>query len=206
MVLDMHGQPPAFLNRQRRQGRTTEELLGFLRGIMADDHLSDSEIVSLGRMLCDRCEDVDEWLFCNLANRLGRALEDGRIDEAERRELQDAAREVLGGGDDDIVYRHSSDVPLTRPEPSIVFPGQVFVLTGRFVYGSRSECEAVIADLGGICTPSVTRKTNYLVIGSLGSMDWLHTTHGTKIRKAVEYAQKCPIAIVSERHWETAIA
>jgi hypothetical protein len=41
-----------------------------------------------------------------------------------------------------------------------------------------------------------------LVVGTIRSRDWLHSTHGRKIEHAVELAgQNHPIAIVSEEHW-----
>jgi hypothetical protein len=41
-----------------------------------------------------------------------------------------------------------------------------------------------------------------LVIGEIGSQDWLHSTHGRKIEKAIEYNDTgAKIAIVPEKHW-----
>lgn len=49
---------------------------------------------------------------------------------------------------------------------------------------------------------SVSKKLNYLVIRELGSRDWLHSTHGLKIEKAVHYAQAgAQLAIVGEDRW-----
>ena len=43
---------------------------------------------------------------------------------------------------------------------------------------------------------------DYLVIGSLASREWAHTSHGRKIEKAMDYKKKgCSINIVSEEQW-----
>ena len=48
----------------------------------------------------------------------------------------------------------------------------------------------------------MTRKLDYLVIGSVGSEFWRHASFGTKIMKAAQYREDAlPIAIISEVHW-----
>jgi hypothetical protein len=59
------------------------------------------------------------------------------------------------------------------------------VFTGKFAFGPRRVCEAAVEALGGRAGSSVTRVTNYLVIGTFGSRDWIHTSHGRKIEQAV---------------------
>jgi hypothetical protein len=54
---------------------------------------------------------------------------------------------------------------------------------------------------------SVSKELDYLVVGSIGSENWLHATFGTKIRKAVEYRDGgCGLAIVDELHWRERLA
>ena len=60
----------------------------------------------------------------------------------------------------------------------------------------------MIEERGGSIKDSCSKKTHYLVIGTFGSEEWLHSTHGTKIIRAVKLKQTgIPIAIVSEKHW-----
>ena len=88
------------------------------------------------------------------------------------------------------------------PAAAVTIPGKLFCLTGRFVSGPRPACERIITECGGAVKDSVTLTTDYLVIGTLSSPDWLHANHGTKIRKAVELqsAGRDP-CIVSEQQW-----
>ncbi len=56
------------------------------------------------------------------------------------------------------------------------------------------------------CDSRITRETDYLVIGTLASEAWVHTTHGRKIEAAVEMkAEGHRIIIVAEEHWATAV-
>ena len=78
----------------------------------------------------------------------------------------------------------------------------MFVLTGQFVYGPRKIVTEAIQERGGTVTGSVSHKSDYLVVGTFGSDEWLHSTHGTKIIKAVELKQAgTPICILTEQHW-----
>ena len=84
----------------------------------------------------------------------------------------------------------------------IEFEGKTFCLTGRFVFGTLRDCEETITDMSGSVVQSPSQETDYLVIGELGSPDWVHTTFGRSIERGVELKQQgFPIKIVSEEHW-----
>lgn len=73
-------------------------------------------------------------------------------------------------------------------------------------YGPRKHCEALVVERGGLIGGSVSKKVNFLVIGSIGNDQWLHSSYGLKIKKAVELRDTgVPIAIVSEEHWQQAL-
>jgi len=48
----------------------------------------------------------------------------------------------------------------------------------------------------------MTKRTRVLVIADLGSRDWIHTSYGRKIERAVEYRQAgVPLVITDEAYW-----
>lgn len=202
MDFDEHGQPPPRVNAMRREDRSTEEVLGFLRGILADGILSNEEIWATYRLLCDRQSDLPAWLFNTLSTRVYRACRDGRIEEHEREELTQIMKEILGSPAE-VIERCATEIPLTKPEPEVIFDRNEFVLTGKFVYGPRRIVEEEIRSRGGYTADNVTLETSYLVVGTLGSRDWINTAFGRKIEKALEYRERCgaPIAIISEKRW-----
>ena len=84
--------------------------------------------------------------------------------------------------------------------------GQVYVFTGKFAWGTRRDCEREVVTRGGACDSNVTKRTGYLVIGTFGSRDWVHTAFGRKIDKAVSYRQSgASVRIVAEGHWANAL-
>ena len=204
---DSHGQPiNQRFNVYRRANRAISELIGFLRGIIADQYVSECECEQLAKWIVANREIADIWPVSALVERIDRIYQDGVADEQERADLGDLVTQIVGCQDDETLSFAPTDLPLTAPEPTIVFEGNEFVLTGKFLYGPRRLCEREIGARGGRCGDSVRLQTSYLVIGSLMSRDWKYSTHGTKIEKAVEYRSRCQIAIVSERHWKSSLS
>jgi NAD-dependent DNA ligase len=106
-----------------------------------------------------------------------------------------------------VIASLSSTLPLCSPAPEIAFPGALFVVTGTFAYGPRAAVVATIEQRGGEVRPSVTKKTDFLVIGEIGSQAWRHSSYGRKIEAAVTIRDSgAPLRIVAEPHWATFIA
>lgn len=202
--LDPHGQP---LNRQfnasRLAERSIDELLGLCKGIISDGVVSPEEASFLARWVDQQRATIHLWPVNVLASRIGRMLEDGRIDEEERKELFDLLGQIAAGGSpQEIATTLATTLPLTTPPPSILFPDRAFCFTGKFFFGTRATCQRAIVERGGILHQNPIQQTHFLVIGTLGSTDWLHSTHGRKIEHAVKLNETgSPIAIVSEKQW-----
>ncbi len=71
----------------------------------------------------------------------------------------------------------------------INFEKSVFSITGDFVHATRDSIEQAITDRGGIVYGSVTGKTDYLIVGSLGSPDYT-TRFGPKVQIALDQQKK----------------
>ena len=190
----------------RIQDRLIDELIGISRGVIADGVVDEREAIFLGQWIEQHREVAGKWPVNVLYARLTEMLKDGILSRPEQRELLTTLRDITGG---DTAYdqQKSTTLPLDRPAPPIVFEGSVFCLTGRFVFGSLLECEETIAELGGIVVQNPTAETDYLVIGELGSPDWIHATFGRSIERAVELQQSGHRPkIVSEEHWVNQLA
>ena len=84
--------------------------------------------------------------------------------------------------DGSVVYERSdTDRPQDTSTPAaevsynavetVPIQGSAFVLTGNFAHcgGGRDGVKALIVEKGGRCTGSISGKTDYLVVGSLGN-------------------------------------
>jgi NAD-dependent DNA ligase len=209
---DGNGQPqnPAY-NQRRRADRAVNEMLGLIRGVIADGRVSDEEIEAVRRWLEQNADAAHVWPINVLAHRIERNISDGIVDEDERAELHQLFQQTTGtapsvpeaptGVRADPEVRPSR-LPLCTPAPDLAFAGRVYVFTGAFVYGTRQICEEAVISRGAQVRSAITRQTHVLVIGAIGNSDWIHSSHGRKIEKAVEYRSNgIPLSIVSEEHW-----
>lgn len=139
-----------------------------------------------------------------ITDRVANLLKHGITDEEERAELKELLEKLTGPEPDRFLdARSATRLPVTDPQPEVLFEGRTFVFTGKFLCGTRKACEQEVISRGGVCEPRVTLRANYLVIGIISSEGWMYSTHGRKIEQAVAFvSQGHPIAIISEEHWE----
>jgi NAD-dependent DNA ligase len=187
---------------RRLATRHMDELIGLCQGVLFDGAVSDVEAKNLLKWIECHRDSADTWPGNVLYERITRAMLDGRIDADEEKELMDILGRVAGGPPDHNAPHVSRAIPYDDPPPVVTFNECAFCMTGQFVYGARREVEAVIIERGGRIASAPSGKTDYLIVGTFGSEEWLHSTHGTKIVKAVELkAAGKPIRIITERHW-----
>lgn len=193
-----------FYNRvggERIATRQIDELIGLCRGLLADGSIVQAEVEFLQKWLAANAAISDHPLIGTLYDRIDAVLEDGHVDEDERRELFDTLSGLTGKEFELGEELSPTTLPLCNPAPSLIFESQRYCFTGTFNYGIRKDCEAAVMSLGAT-VGSVTQKTNVLVIGMYATDSWKHSTFGNKILKASEWrAAGHPISIVSESHW-----
>ena len=202
--LGAHGQPINHTwNASRLADRSIDELIGLCKGFTADGTISEDEVNYLTSWLNTNQHAIDVWPANAIIARINQILIDKIIDEEERADLFQLLAEVVGQAKNGGPAPNSStSLPLTKPAPPVFFTNHRFCLTGKFVMGPRANHEFEIKERGGLIHANVTEETNYLIIGTLGSSDWLHSTYGRKIEKAVALAERGhQIALISEEHW-----
>lgn len=206
---DPHGQPyDVLFNRGRRTERDLSELLGLAKGMLSDGVVNEAEANFLRIWGANHPDALAVWPTNLIFSRIHQYFADGRIDDAERIELQELLSSLVGGTASLLLgYEASTTLPLDHPPPLVAWgPDEVYVFTGRFAYGTRGDCEREVRERGGSCEPNVTRRTSFLVIGSFGSRDWQHSSLGAKIRRAQELRESgFAVRIVGEDHWAKAL-
>lgn len=192
-------------NRARLDDRQITELIGIARGLIADGHLHDKEIEFLQGWLAATEGLTRNPVVAILFQRIEDALSDGVIDFDERADLFEALERFTANNFEIGEVLKATTLPLCHPAPTVIFPKNRFTFTGTCVFGSRNQCEAAVADLGGV-GGSLRQDTKYLVIGEYASDDWVQSSYGRKIEQAVELRKSgFPIQIISEAHWYDAM-
>jgi len=195
------------LQAQRRVEQGLAEMVGLVRGVIADGDVSSEEAQSLSEWAKENPEIATRYPANLLARRLERIFMDGRADKRERRRLAAMLGQLaenpsgFGGG-----YPLATDLPITDPPPEVVFEGETFVFGGEMAYGPIHACEREVRERGGVCERTVNRRTDYVVIGALAAADWAQSSFGGLVDEVVEYGQRgVPIAIITEEHWTDAL-
>lgn len=183
-----------------RVGRV-DELIGFLTGVASDGVLNDQEIEAMSRWLESNESIREVWPASVIVNRLSHILEDGVITDEERDDLLVTVNQVTGTNVEEtgVSYQASTEVWEDKID-SLPITGKTFCLTGDFVSGDRNTVDTLLRCLGADTSTSINKNVDYLVIGTLASRDWLYTSHGRKIEKALLMKREgTDITIITER-------
>lgn len=176
-------------------------LLGISAAIICDGKITDDEIKFLQEWLWANDEFLVEYPLDKVKALMKKIMSDGIITEKEKQELLDLLNKIAVNPLGDPV---NNDIFTFNPK--VVFNGKNFVITGQFLDDSRETTITQIEELGGIIQNRVTKETNYVVVGSLGSESWKHGNFGLKIRDAIKYQKENkPIQIVKETDMKLAL-
>lgn len=197
----------AYATSNRLLSRSVNQLIGICDGIAADDTIIDKEVIFLRTWLNEHQGVTKVWPGSLIADRVDAILADGIITAEERADLLDTLRKLSGNQ-----FEHTGSAMPDTPsvpiddDPSIFFKNMSYCFTGRFIFGTRAACERTILELGGMAVDNITKRLDYLVVGSMIEPLWANTTFGRKIEKAMLYKDEgSELAIVSERQWSDAL-
>jgi len=204
-VSDEHGQPGAGIHAKSRRVRSHDELMGLCKGVIADGQVNEAEARFLVTWFSANPEAAEAWPGKQLAARLAAVWEDGTATPEELDDLKELMQELTGLSTQalaDLPRNLTTQLPLDKPAPKVVFKDRSFCFTGKMVCGPRAACENMVTERWGRVAARPSGELDYLVVGLLGSRDWLHSNYGNKILAAVEYKEKGrPVKIISEDTW-----
>ena len=204
--MDLHQdfQNSRFFHQARIERRAADELIGLSAGLIADGTVNQREAEFLKTWIETNFIHFDDPVVNIIYRRLADMLSDGILQPEESIELVELLHKFTGPTlSTDKPFVAPSTLPYCDPAPELVLTGRCFMFTGTMAFGPRKDCEALITERGGVIGGTVSKKVNYLVVGSIGNDQWLHSTYGTKIKKAVAIRESgAPLSIISEQHWQ----
>jgi len=193
------------LSHDRLQSRQVDELVGLSRGLIADGNINEAEVGFLQTWLVTNMAISHQPLIATLYDRVRDILADGVADPDECADLLAALTQFTAGDVELGEAPKATTLPLCNPAPPLTFVGKQYCFTGTFSFGQRKHCEKAVEERGG-SAGSLTRKTDYLIIGAYATESWKHSSFGHKILKAADMrADGSPIALVSEDHWSSSL-
>ncbi|MHB8077614.1 BRCT domain-containing protein [Desulfosporosinus fructosivorans] len=168
-------------------------LHGILHGILADNILTDEEIIKLSDWINEHDYLNGIYPYDEIKSLLKSVLSDGVIDEDEREMLKAFFSEFI---DTTLSYNlNQNELNALKTKynvngicsacPEIIFTGASFCFTGASTRATRSEIKDLIEQTGATFSDSVTKKTDYLVVGDDGNPAWVFACYGRKVEKAI---------------------
>ena len=187
--------------------RAVEHLTGIIDGIMADGVLHDQEVLFLKGWLATNPQVAEVWPGSAIARAIRLVLEDGVISPQEREHLLDVLRQLstcdfasAGSLSPEVSSLPIDDAVTVRLANSAVCH------TGTFLFGTRAAVERATSKAGGMPVDSISRRVDYVVIGTQVTASWKHTGFGTKIERAKALQEEGhEIEIISEQRWLVAL-
>ena len=184
--------------------KSINSLLGIVSGIVSDGELNELELRYL-KIWCDENKHIANQYPANIIfRRIHEVFIDSVITKKEREHLLNELK-IISGNDfsntGSALPEHIESV--FDDDPTVIFNENEFVFTGRFMFGTRSACESAVLQRGGMVKDYITASTNYLVIGTRTSPDWIAENFGRKIQKAAEMSSSgdYEISIIREVDW-----
>lgn len=184
------------------KNRKMDELIGLAKGLLADKKLPIEEVVFLRSWIESNPEIREERLVTEIYQRIS-SVE--KLNDEEEKQLKNFLEKVIGGSPD-AIFDGEAEKPTelafnTEEDIKIEIHSKTFCLTGEFISGKRKEIEDEIELLGGIVKSGVSSKLDYLVVGTYSSKEWMHSSFGRKIEKALELGT----LVIREKNLEEAL-
>lgn len=172
---------------------STQILNGLIKGIVADNEITDVEVKNLRQWLYDNIYLRGHYPFDQLLLTIEKALSDALITSDELKEINDLIVSLL------------NPVEKIKGEINSV-ENKVVCLSGNFSYGQKSDVENYIIQRGGTVVSGVNKKVDILIIGSNECQTYSNGTYGTKVEKAMKMIGKgSSIKIIKESDFFTSI-
>lgn len=163
------------------------DLKDLLKDISDDGVLQEQEIKALRIWLFENDSLKGQFPFDKVFETVETAMEDGVLENNELNNMLE------------LFERITDPLSHVCNCAGLDINGKSFCLSGDFEYGKKADVEDYFIKRGGILAKSVTKKTDYLIVGKHGSALWSTGNYGNKVKKAMELQEKgLPIQIVKE--------
>lgn len=169
-----------------------QTLQGLCHGILSDGIISEKEVFDLHNWLQENEHLNTYYPYDEIRSLVLSIVADHKVDEEEKLVLMAYFNQFADIHDEEIREKVNIETEvvtisgLCTSEPNVIFPGKTFCITGVLQRGNREELKSDILKLGGIPVESVTRNTDYLIVGDNGNPAWAFSCYGRKVEKALK--------------------
>ena len=167
--------------------------MGYCAGIAGDDQITIGEAKGVVALSLANDAILQDSTAAAIVYCCEDAIIDGEIDCDESADICTAITALVGDAYADTGISALGSVP-QFPEGSLPnrlsdIEGCTVVFTGNFEVVPRKVLEDEIAEFSAIIARSVTKKTDFVVVGHEAARDWSFTHKGNKLAKALDLFQ-----------------
>jgi hypothetical protein len=167
--------------------------MGYCAGIACDDLIQLKEAIGIVEYAEQNPSILRDSSAAAIVFCCKDAVIDGMINEEESAEICEAITALVGDSYADTGISALGGVPVFSegelPCTLHEMKGQVFVFTGNFEVTPRRIIEDQVTALNAKIAKSVTKKTDFVVVGAEAARDWVFTHKGLKLNKALKMHQ-----------------
>lgn len=166
-------------------------LQGICHGILSDGIIHEREIVELDKWLSSNSHLSSYYPYDEITSIITEVLSDGKIEDNEISLLKKYFNEFVILNDNELnekiveEVKHINIGGICAVTPDIRFEENQFCFTGNSTKSSRSKIAEIIEEYGGKYVNSISKKTNYLIVGDDGNPCWAYACYGRKVEKAI---------------------
>ena len=169
-----------------------QQLQGIFHGILSDGELNDTEIFKLHEWLSENEHLNSYYPYDEIRSLVLSIVSDKKIEEEERLILMTFIKQFVELSNNDVkisIDKATADINISgicAVDPEIIFENKTFCVTGILSRGTRNELQNAIKNKGGISVNSISKKTDYLIIGDTSNACWSYACYGRKVEKALD--------------------
>ena len=165
-----------------------------IHGMLADNELSDSEILMLKKWTTTNDFLAGSYPFDEIESLLLSVLDDGVITSDERDMLKGFLSDFidlkssynLNDAELNSLKEHYNISGVCAACQEIEFEDNLFCFTGTSQIANRKDIADIIEHFGGKFNNHLTNKTRYLIVGNDGNPCWAFSCYGRKIEEAMQ--------------------
>ncbi|GAA5493979.1 hypothetical protein Rhal01_00133 [Rubritalea halochordaticola] len=191
-------------NSVNNSRKAIDVFTGLALGILADGTINSKEALFLQGWIEANKAELPALLATNLSSKLAALSNSEDLQDCDLAALAEILVDSLGFDSDQVkaeqVGRPSRLLFDNISASDVTFTDAIFVLSGSFEKCSKKEVSSTIEKLGGHPnTNTPNKKTHYVVVGGKGSSQWITSSLGSKIRRALDLKEDgLNIKIISE--------
>jgi hypothetical protein len=168
--------------------------MGYCAGIACDDLIKFREAQGIVEYAEQNPAVLADPLAKSIVYICRDALIDGVIDQGESTDICEAITRLVGDSYADTGLSSLGGVPAfpegALPHDLSALDGMTVVFTGNFEAKPRRILEDQLAEFNASIARTITKKTDFIIVGSEAARDWVFTHKGNKLSKALEMYHK----------------